>query len=287
MKREIHTMSLPVILALFLTACGTSDNQDSVEDSHTEDVVIEDSETVAVEDPEEPTIEAEEQTPKETVGKDSSGKSQKDIQAMDDEKTYPGTTKDGQIDDADAIYNAITAYYEVMKDPKGARPDDKEAEVFHEYAVEKNFNLTDKEKAELFTTAKDLGMFRGFNYKALNDDDKYNIISTALASKVGASDEDAPEYDVKIQKDDIKIDNSGKLPKAFIPAENITLAYDDGDEFNLAENNIDDNFDGFHFVRYKGIWYISKESVSDAPRGMISMFGAMLQDESFTESSQS
>lgn len=281
MKRKLYTMSMPLIMSLTLISCGFQNTEEPIKESNTtEDVTIEDSETIVEEVPEN---DAKEKKPEETIGKDKTGKSQKDIMAMDDEKTNPGTTKDGKINDTDAIYNAIIAYYDIVKDPQGVRTEDKESDIFYKYAVEKEFNLNDEEKAELFTTAKDLGMFRGFNYKALNDDDKYNIIASGIAGKLGSIDENAPRYNVEIDKKDIKIDNSDKLPKAFIPAEKITLSFDDGIKENLAKNNIDENFDGFHFVRYKGIWYISKESISDFPRGMVGMFGAMLKKDSFKQ----
>lgn len=281
MKRKLYTMSMPLIMSLTLISCGFQNTEEPIKESNaTEDVTIEDSETIVEEVPEN---DAKEKKPEETIGKDKTGKSQKDIMAMDDEKTNPGTTKDGKINDTDAIYNAIIAYYDIVKDPQGVRTEDKESDIFYKYAVEKEFNLNDEEKAELFTTAKDLGMFRGFNYKALNDDDKYNIIASGIAGKLGSIDENAPRYNVEIDKKDIKIDNSDKLPKAFIPAEKITLSFDDGTKENLAKNNIDENFDGFHFVRYKGIWYISKESISDFPRGMVGMFGAMLKEDSFKQ----
>lgn len=281
MKRKLYTMSIPLIMSLALISCGSQNTEEPIKESDTtEDVMIEDSETIVEEVPEN---DAKEKKPEETIGKDKTGKSQKDIMAMDDEKTNPGTTKDGTINDTDAIYNAIIAYYNIVKDPQGVRTEDKESDIFYKYAVEKEFNLNDEEKAELFTTAKDLGMFRGFNYKALNDDDKYNIIASGIAGKLGSIDENAPRYNVEIDKKDIKIDGSNKLPKAFIPAEKITLSFDDGTKENLAKNNIDENFDGFHFVRYKGIWYISKESISDFPRGMVGMFGAMLKEDSFKQ----
>lgn len=258
MKRNIHTMVLPLVLTMALTGCATTEETDTEanKDEVTDTLVVE-SETPTPET--ESDNVAKEAKPKETVSKDTKDKnesisatrSKEEIKAMNDEKANPGTTKNGEIDDVDAVYNAINAYYDIATDPKGTRPKDKESKVF--------------------------------NYKALNDDDKYNIIATVLAAKLGTSFDDAPKYDVKINKKDIEIDNSGKLPKAFIPADKIILSFEDGEEMSLGENNIDDSFDGFRFVRYKGIWYVSKESVSPAPRAFMGMFGEMLGGEEVQE----
>lgn len=192
-----------------------------------------------------------------------------DKERMKDLKTYPGSTKAGKIEDVEAIENLTYAFFDSLQSPSGTYGDEL-SESFEKYAYKKQFNnLTKKQKETLFNAAYDAGMFVPYNEKALNDNDKYNIIAEALMARNKTNDPDkGTNYMVDFSLDDIRIEETeGKLPKAFIPSQAITLVFYDDRTPDLNLSSIDNDYlrlnGGLHMVKYKGIWYTARANINE------------------------
>lgn len=192
-----------------------------------------------------------------------------DKERMKDTKTYPGSTKSGKIDDVEAIENLTYAFFDSLQSPSGTYGD-KLSETFEKYAYGKQFkDLTKKQKETLFDAAYEAGMFIPYNEKALNDNDKYNIIAEALIARNKTNDPDkGTNYMVDFSLDDVQIEETeGKLPKALIPAQAITLVFYDDRTPDLNLSSIENDYlrlnGGLHMVKYKGIWYVAKANIDE------------------------
>lgn len=251
MKKYLSVILSSMIVVSSLSACSSTDdteNTDSVSEENSKDT--------------------EDNKGNEEVSKEDKY-SDIDKERMKDVKTYPGSTKVGKIEDKKAIENLVYAYFDSLQDKSGTYGD-KLSESFEKYAYGKQFNdLTKKQKETLFNAAYDAGMFVPYNEKALNDNDKYNIIAEALNARHKTNDPDrGTNYMVEFSLDDIRIEETeGKLPKAFIPSQSITLVFYDDRTPDLNLSSIENDYlrlnGGLHMVKYKGIWYVAKANINE------------------------
>lgn len=249
MKRYVSVVIASMLAVSSLTAC-TNDNPEEETNSSSDENQDENKENASSEEE----------------------YSEMDKERMNDTHTYPGSTKAGDIEDDVAIENLVYAYFDSLQSDSGVY-NDRDSEVFYKYAYDKKFNnLTKKQKTTLFDTAYETGMFLPYNEKALNDNDKYNIIAQALLARTKTNNpRNGSNYMVDFTLDDIRIEEKeGELPKAFIPSQTITLIFYDDRTPDLNLGSIDNDYlrlnDGLHMVKYKGIWYVSKKNVTERAR---------------------
>lgn len=187
-----------------------------------------------------------------------------EIDHMEDLNRYPGSTRNGKIEDEEAIQNVVSSLFESLQSNKGTNGDSNSF-IFQKYAYDKKFSdLNTRQKEELFDAAYETGMFVPYNEKALVDDEKFNVIAQALVGRTQVHKNDKKNtYTVDYKESAIRIKQGEVLTRAFIPSQEVTLVFDNDrtPDINLGSTkNPYGWIDGIHLVKSKGIWYVSKQT---------------------------
>lgn len=281
MKKYI-SLPLGIVMALSLSACGGDDDSEAT----SEETVVEQSE-VQEDDTDQQEDNQQEQSPLPSIpenaptavpqGSDDFNANVDEVRrmkALEEFSDKPGTTRDGELDDIEAVDNAFQ-YFIVSTEPgNGEYMTQRQKDMFEEYVFVKKFDINDKQKEELFDNTRKLGMFRAFNEAALKEDEKFEIIAIYLltAYKMGGHEDDEPQNRT-FDKDSITFDRTGKLPTA-------KLSKSDIKQVNAVGTPEDTDEEGeLVAIRYKGTWFVSKQSLTGEPLREIQSYDPNEQEE--------
>lgn len=279
MKKYVSVL-IGVSIALSLSACN---NDESSEETVTEQSSVQET-TIQQEDPQDDQSEESslpsvpENAPTAVPqGSDDFNANTDEVRRMktlDEFSDKPGTTRDGELEDLESVDNAFQ-YFIVSTEPgNGEYMTQRQKDMFEEYVFEKKFEINDKQKEELFNNARKLGMFRAFNEPALKEDEKFEIIALYLLSayKMGGHEGDEPQ-DRTFEQDAITFDRTGKLPTAKLEKRDIKKVTAVG----TPEDN--DEEGTLVAIRYKGTWFVSKQSLTGEPLREIQSYDPNDQEE--------
>lgn len=281
MKKYI-SLPLGIVMALSLSACGGDDDSEAT----SEETVAEQSK-VQEDDTDQQDDNQQEQSPLPSIPENAPTavpQGSADFNANVDEvrrmKTLeefsdkPGTTRDGELEDLEAVDNAFQ-YFIVSTEPgNGEYMTQRQKDMFEEYVFVEKFDINDKQKEELFDNARKLGMFRAFNEAALKEDEKFEIIAIYLltAYKMGGHEDDEPQ-DRTFDQESITFDRTGKLPTA-------KLSKSDIKRVNAVGTPEDTDEEGeLVAIRYKGTWFVSKQSLTGEPLREVQSYDPNEQEE--------
>lgn len=190
--------------------------------------------------------------------------------ALDEFDDVPGTTMDGAIDDKDAV-DAVFQYFFASTDFGVSEMSDMKRDMFIDYIFKRKLKISDAEKEKMFDVARDLGMFRAFNEPALKQDEKYEVIILYLVSAYDIFGTGSQKLDRSFDREKITFDRTKKLPTAILKQSDITMNNDGDAIVGTAEDFT------YYAIRYKGNWYVSKQSLDGSLMELVEMGGQLLK----------
>lgn len=269
--------SLGTIMMFTLSACSSDESETTEEETTVAQSTTEQSEVNESPDSSKlPTIPQNAPTavPQGDGGFDANPNEARRMKTLDEFSDKPGTTRDGELEDLEAVDN-VFQYFLVSTEPgNGQYMTQRQKDMFEDYVFVKKFKLDDKQKEELFDNARKLGMFRAFNEPALKENEKFEIIAIYLLSayQMGGheNDESQPR---SFEQESITFDRTGKLPTAKLSKSDINRVSSIG----TKEEN--DEEGSLIAIRYKGSWFVSKQSLTGDPLAEIDAYDPNAGDE--------